>query len=172
MIVSLIPFGTYPQKSQEGTAAPQETSEPLQAGDDMQDYIAGLLDQVQKEPGNVMLLTELGNALFDVSKYQDAIIYYEKVLEIAPDNNFVRTDMGVAYFYTGDAERAIDEFSKVLEIDPGFKQAIIASALIYDQTSNYGKAIEFYQRFLKVAPDDPGAARIKQRINELQDLLK
>lgn len=172
MIVSLIPFGPSVQKPQEGTAAPQGSSEPSQSGDDAQDHIAELLDQVKKEPENVMLLTELGNALFDAGKYQDAIIYYGKVLEITPDNNFVRTDMGIAYFFTGDPARAIDEFNKVLEMDPGFKQAIIVSAFVYDQTGNYGKAIEFYQRFLEVAPDDPRAAQVKQRINELQDLLK
>jgi tetratricopeptide (TPR) repeat protein len=172
MIVSLIPFGPYTQKPKESTAAPQGASESLQSGDDAQNYIAGLLDQVQKEPGNVMLLTELGNALFDAGKYQDAIIYYGKVLEITPDNNFVRTDMGIAYFFTGDPERAIDEFNKVLEMDPEFKHAIIASAVVYEKTGDYEKAIEFYQRFLEVAPDDPSTTQVKQRINELQDLLK
>jgi len=172
MIVSLIPFGPYTQKPKESTAAPQEASESLQSGDDAQNYIAELLDQVQKEPRNVMLLTELGNALFDVGKFQDAIIYYGRVLEITPDNNFVRTDMGVAYFYTGDAARAIDEFNKVLESDPEFKQAILASAVVYEQTGNYGKAIEFYQRFLDVAPDDPSAAQVGQKIDDLQNLLK
>jgi tetratricopeptide (TPR) repeat protein len=172
MIVSLIPFGPYTQKPKESTAAPQGASESLQSGDDAQNYIAGLLDQVQKEPGNVMLLTELGNALFDAGKYQDAIIYYGKVLEITPDNNFVRTDMGIAYFFTGDPERAIDEFNKVLEMDPEFKHAIIASAVVYEKTGDYEKAIESYQRFLKVAPDDPSAAQVKQKIKELQDLLK
>jgi len=172
MIVSLIPFGPYTQKPKESTAAPQGASESLQSDDDAQNYIAGLLDQVQKEPGNVMLLTELGNALFDAGKYQDAIIYYGKVLEITPDNNFVRTDMGIAYFFTGDPERAIDEFNKVLEMDPEFKHAIIASAVVYEKTGDYEKAIEFYQRFLEVAPDDPSTTQVKQRINELQDLLK
>lgn len=172
MIVSLVPFGPSVQKPQEGTTVPQGSSEPSQSSDAAQDYIAELLDQAQKEPRNVVVLTELGNALFDAGRYQDAIFYYEKVLEIAPENNFVRTDMGIAYFYSGDLARAIDEFDIVLKKDPNFKQAIYNSAVVYQHMGNYEKAIEYYQRFLKVAPDDPNAEQVKQRIKELQDLLK
>ncbi len=162
MIVSLVPFGPSVQKPQEDTAAPDNT----------QDYIAELLDQAQKEPRNVVVLTELGYALFDVGRYQDAIFYYGKVLEIVPDNNFVRTDMGAAYFYLGDPAAAIDEFDKVLEMDPEFKQAVFYSAVVYEQTGNIEKAIDFYKRFLDIAPDDPIAEQVKLKIKELQDTLE
>jgi len=60
----------------------------------------------------------LGNAHFRERRYQDAITYFKKALELKPDYDLAVINMAAAYRNLGDDEAALAGFEHYLTIDP------------------------------------------------------
>ncbi|MGB8952917.1 MAG: tetratricopeptide repeat protein [Candidatus Aminicenantales bacterium] len=58
---------------------------------------------------------EKGNQLFSEQKYDEAITYFEKFLEINPDSYQTYLSIGKCYREKGDIEKTVENFNKVLE---------------------------------------------------------
>src|SRR5215217_9641600 len=63
-------------------------------------------------------LIEKGDALVDENKYNEAIQYYDKALQIAPNDTETLFKKGDALYGLSSYTDAIQYFDKVLEIDP------------------------------------------------------
>ncbi len=110
---------------QKGAKTPNEDkvvkTDTIKAERTKEDYYEAIKNYEQilkKEPDNIILLSALGNALFDIGRDSEAIKTYKKTLAIYPDNVAVRTDLGTAYRRVGMPNRALAEYRKSLSIDP------------------------------------------------------
>jgi tetratricopeptide (TPR) repeat protein len=94
----------------------------------------------EADPANYETTVLVGNSLFalgqaaDVSKYNEARVYYNKALAAKPDDTNVHTLLGMTYYFgrPSDPERAIREYRKTLAAAPKHEMALqsLASALI------------------------------------------
>ncbi len=94
----------------------------------------------EADPANYETTVLVGNSLFalgqaaDVSRYDEARVYYNKALAVKPDDTNVHTLLGMTYYYgrPSDPERAIKEYRKTLAAAPKHEMALqsLASALI------------------------------------------
>jgi len=57
-----------------------------------------------------------GDTLFNEGKYQEAIIYYDKALEIDPSDVYLLANKGTAHFGLSQYQEAL--YDNVLAIDP------------------------------------------------------
>jgi tetratricopeptide (TPR) repeat protein len=95
----------------------------------------------------------LGNALFQKGNVDEAIVQYQKALQIDPDNARVHGNLGNALLKKGNVDEAIAHFQRALQIDPDSVEAHnnLGNALLKE--GNVDEAIVQYQKALQINPD-------------------
>jgi tetratricopeptide (TPR) repeat protein len=127
------------------------------------------LEQLEADPNNAGLLTELGNLYYDNQQYPRAIEYYNRVLLLQPANTNVRTDLGTAYWYLGDADAAIAEFNKSLSFDPTKVDTLFNLGIVQLKGKNdSATAIAAWQKLLSNNPSYEHRDQVQKLIAEAQ----
>lgn len=111
---------------------------------------------------------DLGNREMDGGSYSEAIVAYQKALELDPSNVDVRVDMGTCYRNLGQAEKAIEIYKQALQINPNHAFAWRNSGVVYyyDLHKN-AEALAAFKKYLEVSPNAADAAQIKQTIAQI-----
>ena len=86
----------------------------------------------------------IGDIAFDNQDYEEALIYYKKLLEIYPDNLELYNRLGFIYNKYKRFDDAINEFQKVLRINPMNEIALISLGLAYLGNEDIESSIEVY----------------------------
>jgi tetratricopeptide (TPR) repeat protein len=126
---------------------------------------ATLKSTLSSKPNDVKTLVELGNLYYDNNKYQPAIDYYGKALEIDPNDVAVRTDRGSCYWSLGQADPAISEFQKSLQVNPTHPQTLYNLGIVYLHGKNdVAEARKAWEKLLATNPNYPQRDRIQQML--------
>ncbi len=124
-----------------------------------------LLAQLQTNPNNAEVLTQLGNLYYDGQSFPQAIDYYERALKIQPNNADVRTDLGTSYWYTGDPDKALASFQKSLAIRPNHPGTLFNVGIVEWQGKKDPKAaIVAWEKLLQTNPDYPQKEQVQMLI--------
>ena len=119
--------------------------------------------------GNVNAWIALGNAQMDAQRFAEAIISYQRALDIDPKNVDVRVDMGTCYRGVGQPEKAVAEYKKASTYDPRHAMAHMNSGVVYAYDLNKkAEAVKSFEKYLELAPNAPNAADIRQQIQQLK----
>jgi tetratricopeptide (TPR) repeat protein len=96
----------------------------------------------------------LGDALLKKGSVDEAIIHYQKALQINPDDAEAHYNLGNALLQKGSVDEAIVHYQKALQINPGYAEAHgnLGNALI--QKGSVDEAITQYQTALQIEPDN------------------
>ena len=98
---------------------------------------------------------------------EEALSYYDTLLEIMPDNTDFNFNKGYVYLvYLGENERALECFNKVLQIDPTSVDALFNKGRTYEQMGDYINAKSIYLQILRNNPDYQLAIDAVNRISE------
>jgi hypothetical protein len=87
-------------------------------------------DRVNKNPNDLEALILLGNANYDIRRYQEAADLYQKALELNSDNVQVRTDRATALYRLGRPKEAINELTLALASDDHHENALYNLGMI------------------------------------------
>jgi len=101
------------------------------------DLVAQYEESLKDSPEDVGLLTQLGNANYNLGvlysltdesekaneSFSKAMEAYGKALESEPENVNLHVDRAVAAYYAGETEVAETEFQQAVELDPEHAQA-------------------------------------------------
>jgi len=119
--------------------------------------ITRLEGQLISDPNNLQVLTDLGNAYYDMNEPAKSIEYYEKSLAIKPVNPPVLVDCGVMYRALNNADRALEMFDRAIALDPGFPQAYFNKGTVLRMEKNdRDGAAEAWKKYLELEPNvDP-----------------
>jgi len=111
----------------------------------------------------------LGNAQMDAQRFAEAIISYQRALDLDPKNVDVRVDMGTCYRGVGQPERAIEEYKKGMKYNPRHAMAYLNSGIVYaNDLKKNAEALKSFEKYLELAPNAPNAADIRQEIQRLK----
>jgi TPR repeat protein len=102
---------------------------PVQAADPMA-AIQQARERVNKNPKDLQALIFLGNANYDIQRYQEAADLYQKALELNSDNAQVRTDRATALYRLGRPKEAVDELTLALASDDHHENALYNLGMI------------------------------------------
>ena len=69
-------------------------------------------------PNSVTLYSEMGLALYNASRFTEALDAFEKAITLAPNSAVALTQAGVASHAMGDDTRALGYFEKATAIQP------------------------------------------------------
>lgn len=74
-------------------------------------------ERLEKNPDDLEALIFLGNANYDIQRFEKAEEYYQRALEVDQHNTHVRTDLASSYRQLGNTDASIAELRRVLAQD-------------------------------------------------------
>jgi cytochrome c-type biogenesis protein CcmH/NrfG len=173
-LISLIIVGIYgyryvvPAKNPDPHFHGQETTKTAQRPAFDQDKFNQLLARLSVNPGSFEEHVDLGNFLFDHQRYNEALDYYQKALEIKPDDVDVIIDAGVSYFNTRQFEQAKIFFERALALDENHPNALYNFGVVSAQMGDMSRMIEVWEKLIEVAPESPAAQNARRMIEQVK----
>ncbi len=111
---------------------------------------------------------DMGNFLFDSRRYDDALTYYQKALEVKPNATDVLVDAGVSHFNMQRFEEAKIYFNKALAIDDRHPNALYNLGVVSAQMGDMSAMLEFWEKLIEIAPESAPAQKAKQMIGQVR----
>jgi tetratricopeptide (TPR) repeat protein len=143
-------------------------------------------DTLEKSPDSWMVYTNLGNALVQKGKIDEAIPYHEKALELGPNLHDTHWNVGVGLMRKAERDpahrdaliaQAEAQFKKAMEINPnGFAPAYDSLGKIeMSYRNNLEAAEKYFKRAVEIAPTwDEGNydyARLLERTGRINEAI-
>ena len=153
------------------SAAPESASMPAAAAggaaaspmEQVRQQLELLKKQVAQNPNDFDALVQLGNMYMDVSKFPQAIDYFNRALAVREEPS-VRTDLGICYKQSGQNAQARDAFRKVASEQPDQWQAIYNLAIVDGELKDYTDARAQLAKLKQMRPDDPQVTKLEQAL--------
>jgi len=134
-------------------------------------YMAVVMDykrRLEKDPKDKEALLFLGNANYDINRFDQAKEYYKRYLEVDPMRAGVRTDLATSYYNLKDVNSALRELRTVLSQAPDHEAALYNFGLIlWKNKQDKPGAIHAWETLLKTHPNYPKAAEVRRQIDEM-----
>ncbi len=109
-----------------------------------------------------------GVDLCQAGTYGEAVVEWQKVLDLQPDNPYALANIGIVYTEEGRWTEARDLFKRVLDIKPDNAEAHYGLGMSDAQLGDYDGAITEWEKTLQLQPDNKDArynlALVRQRI--------
>jgi len=87
-----------------------------------------------------------GYRLQSLGDLKEALVYYQKAIELDPIFTQAYNDLGVVYESLGNEKRAEEMYKKVLDLDPGYLGAYTNLAFLYEKMGDVKNASFYWQR--------------------------
>jgi tetratricopeptide (TPR) repeat protein len=114
----------------------------------------------------------LGIIAFDNKKYNDAIKFFTKSIELDPYKPATYLNRGVVYLTLNNLKAALKDFDKAIEINPLYTEAYVNRGSAYILLEDYDNAILSFNEAIKLNPNDAVAyfmrAQVYQHIGEIK----
>lgn len=163
-------------------AVPAGEAPPLPAGESphgsgapvpFMQKLAEYKARLEKDPKDIEALVFMGNANYDIQRFEKAKEFYARALDVDPNNTHVRTDLASSYRSLGETDHALDELNKVLKSDPNHEVALYNAGIIYlNDKNDPEKATAAWEKLVQLKPNDPLSQELKKQIAELKQTAK
>ncbi|MDR2893230.1 MAG: tetratricopeptide repeat protein [Deltaproteobacteria bacterium] len=128
--------------------------------------IPALMEKLNANPKDTVTLKELAEAFSRANDWDNAALFWGKLIEISPQDIVALEHRGTALMHSNRYHEAIADYEKVLLLYPGEIHALFNLGLIY----KYGhqddaKARSYFQQALDTNPQDPNLLKaIKEEL--------
>lgn len=127
-------------------------------------------------PNNVRAHENLGGALFQRGRLQEARAHYQRAIAINPSNVRSFYNLGLLHGQLRQYEAAIQAYQAALRLQPQHTDSHYGLGLVLQKTGRYQAAVPHYRAVLEQMPDHFGAAynlaRAYQRLQRHQAALQ
>lgn len=110
---------------------------------------------ISKDPSNASAYRIKGYAFEITEKYDEAIISYNKALELAPFSSKIYNSRGHAYDLMGQYDSAKADYLKAYEINPNDINVMMNLARMYQYTGDDTKAGDFAKKIIDQGENSP-----------------
>jgi tetratricopeptide (TPR) repeat protein len=124
-------------------------------------------DTLAKNPDSWIGHSNLGEALLKKGKLDEAILEYQKALEIKPKDAEAHRDLGNVFLKKGKLDEAVLEYQKALEIKPNFLGAHSNLAGALFQKGQMNEAVEQLQEALELRPEKGAEAAVRYNLGNV-----
>jgi hypothetical protein len=95
----------------------------------------------------------LGGALFQANRVQEATKHWEQALRLEPDFAEAHYNLGGVLFQAGKTQEAIEHWQQALRLKPDFAEAHYNLGVALEQAGRVQEAIGHYQQAVRLKPD-------------------
>jgi len=106
-------------------------------------------------PNNLTIINTLAQLYIMDKKYELALKYANKVLELNPDDAHAYAVRGSVFFYRNRLNVAVEDLERSLRLDPKQKRVLNNLGVIYARKGNMEKAKLLWRESLKIDHDQP-----------------
>ena len=111
-------------------------------------------DATKKSPNKARPHVNLGVALQERGRIEEAIDHFSKSLELMPNNAEAQNNLGAALDDLGRTREAIDHYSQALKIKPDYADARNNLGVALAKLGKFREAGSHFYELLRVSPDD------------------
>lgn len=99
----------------------------------------------------------LGTALSDAGKLEEAVEHYDKAIALSSDDPDFINNRGNAYARMGRYEPAIADLNKAISLNPAYMKAYVNRGNAYAAAGQYQLAVKDYDEAVRMQPDSADA---------------
>lgn len=124
-----------------------------------------LQEQADNNPRDPRAALALADFLYDLQRWEQAVFWYRRTLELDPKNTDARTDLATCYYHLKRFEEALADFGRALELEPNKPQALygLALARLHGKQDRAG-ALQAYEQLRRSHPDFPGVELLAREL--------
>jgi tetratricopeptide (TPR) repeat protein len=130
-----------------------------------------LAQTVGLAPGDAVAYLSRGNTYADSGDLEQAILSYDKAIDLNPEFTEAYFNRGYAYHASGDPERAILDYDKAIDLDPLWALAYLNRGVAHIDSGNPGQAIADLEHYLELAPDADNREAVADLIEQQRSAL-
>ncbi len=139
---------------------------------EVMEQLVKLEEHAREHPEHVDVKIQLGNAYYDMGRFDAAQQWYQQALDLQPENVNVMNDLASSYFATGQVEKSVELLERSLKAEPDNAVALQNLGWIRFVSGNYAGAVERWNRLVDVHPEYQHIDEIKQQIENAQAHLR
>ncbi|MDC0431557.1 tetratricopeptide repeat protein, partial [Paracoccaceae bacterium] len=114
--------------------------------------IASYQKALQLNPNHTDAYNNMGMALYDQGRFDEAVESYQKAVKLEPDFADAHYNLGNALKQTGDLKQAIESYKTSLTINPSDAEVLFNYGNALKNYGEFDQAIEVYAKVLKLNP--------------------
>jgi len=120
--------------------------------------------RIEKYPADFEAYFNLGAALQNEDRHEDALRYLQEAVRIRPASATARNNLAVSLFATGKLGPAAGELQKALVLDPEYQNARFNLGRVRMAAGDAAGALEVFLKYLEAAPRDAQAHEFAARL--------
>jgi tetratricopeptide (TPR) repeat protein len=129
--------------------------------------VQAIEEQANSNPRDPAPPLKLANYLYDHGKYEEAIRWYQKALQLDPANVNASTDLGTCYFNVGRADDALRQFHRSLAIEPRHQPTLYNIIVVeMEGKHDYQAAEDAWETLHRLNAGYPKLDELKQRLDK------
>ncbi len=178
IVSSIVVFVLMP-RHKESEKLPEVPPEKIPAAGPITDLPAGQagsgttqqvtpLEQLGVDAENPKSLAMLGDRYFENGNFEQAILIYNKVLELNPKDVDTYNDKGLALHYAGRSEMAIETLKKGSHVNPSFQRIWLSLGYVLATSGKQEEAKASLKKAIEMNP----ATEIGKEAQRILGLLK
>jgi len=126
-----------------------------------------LKNAIEQNPKDTTKIKEYADLLAAAHKKNEAISYYQKILDIDPNRIDIRFSLSFIYYSFGDLTKAEEETKEILQIDPDNANAQYNLGAIAATRGENEKAKEIWMKIVNEHPNEEVGIKAKNSIGKL-----
>ena len=107
---------------------------------------------VAQRPQATQSHASLGNLLELAGRHEEAVLHYDRCVELDPNEPMIRVARGDLYATMGRTEDALTDYQEALALDPGYIEAHLSLAQMYLRQGQPDKAVQAYEAVVATRP--------------------
>lgn len=147
----------------DGTNAPSREN----VSEEYREKMARLKNAVDSNPKDTVALKEYADFLSASHKMNEAIPYYEKILDINPKRTDIHFALAVVYYNRQDFVKCEEENKKVLSYDPQNQMALYNLGAIEATKGNFSSAKSFWNQVIEINSESETGKLASESLSKL-----
>jgi tetratricopeptide (TPR) repeat protein len=119
---------------------------------------------VDASPDWVEAHINLGTALYQMNRMEEALSEFTAAVEFEPKNALAEFNLGCVFEQLGDADEAIKHLLRAIELAPTLADAHLNLALAYEKRGHIQNTIRHLSLYLRYEPNGPWAEFARSRM--------
>lgn len=107
------------------------------------------------EPSKLFFM--IGEHYFNNKDFSNAILYFNKTIELKPDFAEAYHNLGISFYYDGDLGNSISHLKKSIEIKKDYAKAHYSLALVYFGINEFDNALSHLLIVTELEPSNANA---------------